>query len=87
MSYTARMLEQAADNADIALAALRAGMGAPPGGVDDADSDMAAVKLRLMDRAKQAAALAHEAFADNDAVTGIAAITIASQLVALARLW
>jgi hypothetical protein len=38
-------------------------------------------------QAREACNLAREAFAAGDQVTGIAAITLAAQLVQLARLW
>jgi hypothetical protein len=40
-----------------------------------------------LSQAREACNLAREAFASGDQVTGIAAITLAAQLVQLARLW
>ena len=40
-----------------------------------------------LSQAREACNLAREAFASGDQVTGIAAISLAAQLVQLARLW
>ena len=42
--------------------------------------------MKILDQAQEAAELAREAFAMGDLVTGIAAITLAAQLVQLARI-
>ncbi len=40
-----------------------------------------------LQQAKEATDLAREAFATGDKVTGIAAITLAAQLIQLAKIW
>lgn len=43
--------------------------------------------LRTLEQAQEAADLAQQAFASGDIVVAIAAITLAAQLVQLAKIW